>query len=44
MLKIDVNPKVEVQSDTKGEDSERESLTSEEIRRLQTVSPGSRKK
>ena len=44
MLEFNFNLEVEVQSDTKGEDSERKSLSSEEIRRLQTVSSGSRKK
>ena len=44
MLEFDINSETEVQPNMKGKDSERKSLSSEEIQRLQTVSPGSRKK
>ena len=44
MLQFDIASEVEAQSDTMDEDSERESLGSEEIRRLQIVSLGFRKK
>ena len=44
MLQFDITSEAEVQPDTKDEGLERESLRSEEIRRLQMVSPGSRKK
>ena len=44
MLEFDVNPEGEAQPDLKGEDLDRESLSSVEQWRLQTVSPGVKKK
>ena len=44
MLQFDIAPKPEVQPEMKDEDSERESLGSEEIQKLTKMSPGSRRK
>ena len=44
MLQFDIAPELEAQLKTKDKDSERESLGSEEIQKLQMVSSGSRKK
>ena len=44
MLQFDIAPEAQAKLDPKGEDSERELLSSVEIQRLKTLSPGAKKK